>query len=29
MQDFKNLKIWQLGHSLALEIYELSSLFPK
>jgi four helix bundle protein len=29
MQDFRNLKVWQKGHSLTLEVYKASSGFPK
>lgn len=29
MQDFKNLKIWQESHQLALAIYQASKNYPK
>ncbi len=29
MQDFKNLKVWQDSHQLVLEIYKLTTSFPK
>ncbi len=29
MQDFKNLKVWQKSHELTLEVYKISSQFPK
>lgn len=29
MRDFKKYDIWQLSHLLTLEIYKLTSLFPK
>lgn len=29
MRDFKKYDIWQLSHSLTLEIYKLTSNFPK
>ena len=29
MQDFRNLKIWQKGHELTLDIYKLTAGFPK
>ncbi len=29
MQDYANLKVWQKAHRLVLEIYRLSSRFPK
>ena len=29
MRDFKKYDIWQLSHSLTLEIYKASSNFPK
>ena len=28
MQDFKNIKVWEKSHQLALEIYRLTSSFP-
>ncbi|MGB8990485.1 MAG: four helix bundle protein [Desulfobaccales bacterium] len=28
MQDFKNLKVWQKGHGLTLEIYRTTETFP-
>ena len=28
-KDFRNLEIWQEAHKLALEIYNISKLFPK
>jgi four helix bundle protein len=29
MQDYANLKVWQKGHRMVVEIYRLSSRFPK
>jgi four helix bundle protein len=29
MQDFRNLKVWQKGHSLVLALYEATRSFPK
>ena len=29
MRDFKKYDIWQLSHLLTLEIYKITSLFPK
>ena len=29
MRDFKKYDVWQLSHLLTLEIYKLTSLFPK
>jgi four helix bundle protein len=29
MQDFKNLKVWQRSHALALEVYRITSRFPR
>lgn len=29
MQDFKNLKIWEKGHELTLEVYKVIKSFPK
>lgn len=29
MQDYKSLKVWQKAHSLVLEIYFLTSQYPK
>lgn len=29
MRDFKKYDIWQLSHLLTLEVYKLTSLFPK
>lgn len=29
MQDYKSLKVWQNAHALALEVYSLTSKFPK
>jgi len=29
MQDFKNLKVWQKAHELALLTYEITADFPK
>lgn len=29
MQDFRNLKVWQKAHSLALLTYELTADFPR
>ncbi|WP_395061251.1 four helix bundle protein [Flavobacterium sp.] len=29
MRDFKKYEIWQLSHSLTLEVYKITSNFPK
>jgi four helix bundle protein len=29
MRDFKKYDIWQLSHSLTLEVYKITSSFPK
>jgi four helix bundle protein len=29
MQDFKNLKVWQLGHQFVLNVYQKTQRFPK
>ena len=29
MKDFRNLKVWELSHKVALEIYSLTAAFPK
>lgn len=29
MRDFKKYDIWQLSHSLTLEVYKITSTFPK
>ena len=29
MQDFRNLKVWQKAHQLALETYRLTADFPR
>ena len=29
MQDFKKLQVWEKGHELTLQIYELTSAFPR
>jgi four helix bundle protein len=29
MRDFKKYDIWQLSHSITLEIYKITSTFPK
>jgi four helix bundle protein len=29
MQDFRQLKVWQKSHSLALEVYAKTAMFPK
>jgi four helix bundle protein len=29
MQNFRDLKIWQKGHQLTLDIYKLTNAFPK
>mgnify|MGYP001388231116 CR=1 FL=1 len=29
MQDFRQLKVWQAGHSLTLDIYKVTQGFPK
>jgi four helix bundle protein len=29
MQDFKNLKVWQKSHELALFTYQITAEFPK
>ena len=28
MQDFRNLKVWQKSHSLAVELYKVTESFP-
>ena len=28
MQDFRNLKVWQKGHSLTIEMYKVTENFP-
>jgi len=28
MQDFRNLKVWQKSHSLALKLYKVTESFP-
>ena len=28
MQDFRNLKVWQKSHSLAVELYQVTESFP-
>jgi four helix bundle protein len=28
MQNFRNLKVWQRGHSLTLEVYKVTESFP-
>jgi four helix bundle protein len=29
MRDFRELKVWQVGHALALDIYKATSGFPR
>jgi four helix bundle protein len=29
MQDYRNLKVWQKAHLLVLEIYQVTSRFPR
>ena len=29
MRNFKKYKVWELGHEITLDIYELSKQFPK
>jgi four helix bundle protein len=29
MQDFRQLKVWEKAHHLALEVYKATSTFPK
>lgn len=29
MKDFRNLKVWELSHKIALQIYSLCTAFPK
>ena len=29
MRDFRELKVWQTGHQLALEIYKVTATFPR
>lgn len=29
MQDFRNLKVWEKGHTLTLEIYRATKSFPR
>jgi four helix bundle protein len=29
MRDFKKYDIWQLSHELTLEVYKITSIFPK
>lgn len=29
MQDYKTLKVWELGHELTLMVYQKTSTFPK
>jgi len=29
MRDYKKYKVWELGHEITLEIYELTQDFPK
>jgi four helix bundle protein len=29
MQDFKKLAVWEKSHNLVVEVYRLTSLFPK
>ncbi|MGI6706554.1 MAG: four helix bundle protein [Clostridia bacterium] len=29
MSKYENLKVWKLGHELTLEIYQVTSKFPK
>jgi len=29
MKDFRNLKVWELSHKIALAIYNITATFPK
>ena len=29
MKDFRNLKVWEKSHSLVLQIYNITKVFPK
>ncbi len=29
MRDYKKYSVWELGHNITIEIYELTKLFPK
>jgi len=29
MQDFRELKVWQRAHELALEVYQITASFPR
>lgn len=29
MEDYKNLKVWELSHKFALDIYEITSKYPE
>ena len=29
MKDFRNLEVWQVSHGLAMQIYEITSKFPR
>jgi four helix bundle protein len=29
MQNYKDLKVWEKAHSFTLQVYEITSLFPK
>jgi four helix bundle protein len=29
MRDFKKYDIWQLSHELTLEVYKITTIFPK
>ncbi|MBU2506361.1 MAG: four helix bundle protein [Bacteroidetes bacterium] len=29
MKDFRNLKVWELSHNIALAIYNITATFPK
>jgi four helix bundle protein len=29
MRDFRELKVWQVGHELALDVYKSTKAFPK
>lgn len=29
MQDFRQLKVWEKAHHLALEVYKATTAFPK
>ena len=29
MRDYKKYTVWELGHKITLEVYELTKAFPK